>query len=173
MLGSLIAYIREKQGLSKTVVADATKITNHDIQIHLTDAKKINPAVEVDGTVQITEKIGWDFDGTEVTAFTTNYDDDFTKTSADAQRKHVIGDPGDLVLRATSAPEGSTVSVPNWEQVLDVGEEMTYTIVMWIPETGAEQNADQGKAFAAAVNFTTEGNGTGVTGVLSTTSAAE
>ena len=116
---------------------------------------------------------GWDVDGTAVTAFTTDYDyTDFTTDEHDASRKHVIGNKGDLIHSATTVPKGSTtpITIPGFEQVLDVGEEITYTIVMWIPETGSAQNADQGMAFAAAVNFTTEGNGTGVTGVLSTTS---
>lgn len=162
----------------KTIVEDNTKITDYDKQIHKSDANKLagyeNAAVGE--KVTITEKVGWDVDGTEITAITTDYSDtsdpnyNYTKTEADAIRKNVIANKGDLVLKASDATAGSTINVPAWEQVLDIGESMTYTIVMWIPETGEGQNADQGKSFAAGVYFTTEGSGTGVTGVLTTAS---
>lgn len=162
----------KKHTITKTVVADTKKPINHDEEIRLSEAKVKKSDAEVGQTVTWDENIGWDVDGTAVTAFTTNYTySDKTTTPEAASRKHVIGDPGDLVHSATSVPQGSTaaISIPNWEQVLDPGEEMTYTIVMWIPETGSAQNTDQGASFAAGINFTTEGNGTGVTGVLSTT----
>ena len=122
------------------------------------------------------EKVGFDVDGTAIEAYTTDYEKEtdlnkeYTTNAADAERKHVIANKGDLVLSAVDAPAGGTVNVPAWEQVLDKGEKMIYTIVMWIPETGTNQKDDQGKSFAAGVYFTTEGSGTGVTGVLSTTS---
>ena len=117
--------------------------------------------------------VKWDVDGTPVTSYTTNYTHTtFTTSAEDASRKHVIANPGDLVFSAYAVQNGSTtpISIPAFEQVLDVGESMTYTIVMWINEKGEAQNQDQGKAFAAGVNFTTEGGGSGVTGVLSTAS---
>ena len=159
--------------ITKTVVEDTKKPLNHNTEIRLTEAKVKDPGATVGGTVSWTEKIQWDVDGTAVTAYTTDYDyTDYTTSAEDASRKHVIGNPGDLIQTATAVPKGSTEPIPilGFEQVLDVGEEITYTIVMWIPETGSAQNEDQGMAFAAGVNFTTEGNGTGVTGVLSTTS---
>ena len=158
--------------ITKTVVADDTKPINHNTQIRLTEAKVKKEDAAIGEEVTWSERILWDVDGTAVTAFTTDYDHtDFTNDASDASRKHVIGDPGDLVHSATSIAKNSTtaITIPAWEQVLDPNEEMTYTIVMWIPETGSAQNADQGMSFAAGINFTTEGNGTGVTGVLSTT----
>lgn len=126
-------------------------------------------ASDVDGS-----DIGWDVDGTAVTAFATEYTEK-TPDAAAASRKNVIGNPGDLVyakqVTGTKTNNATdTFDIDAFEQVLDVGETMTYTIVMWIPEINENQNNDQGKAFAAGVNFTTEGNNTGVTGVLSTTS---
>ena len=163
----------ETHEITKTVVADDTKPINHNTQIRLSEAKVKKSDAEIGQQVTWNEKIGWDVDGTAVEDFTTDFTyTDFTKNEGDASRKHVIGNKGDLIHSATSVPKNSTtaIPIPGFEQVLDVGEEITYTIVMWIPETGSAQNADQGMAFAAAVNFTTEGNGTGVTGVLSTTS---
>jgi len=166
----------KKHNVSKEVVADdiPTAEFNQYSQIKLAAAQAIegNEDVEVGDTVQVEERIGWDVDGTEVDAFTTTFDSKYVTDSADASRKHVIGDPGDLVHRATPLTMDSTtpITIPAWEQVLDVGESRTYTIVMWINETGSNQNVDQTKSFAGGINFTTEGNNTGVTGVLSTTS---
>ena len=44
---------------------------------------------------------------------------------------------------------------------------MTYTMVMWVHETGSQQDGDQGGKFKATVRFNTSGGGTGVTGDLS------
>lgn len=123
--------------------------------------------------------IGWDVDGTPVTAISTDWQKSndpniaYTASAEDASRKHVIANKGDLVFAAHHVEQASTaaITIPAFEQVLNVGESMTYTIVMWIDETGSAQNDDQGAAFAGGVNFTTEGNGTGVTGVLSATSS--
>ena len=154
------------------------KTFDHKTQICLSRAKTIDSDTTVTAgqTFTWTEKVGFDVDGTAIEEYTEDYENPldknitFTKNEDDAIRKHVIANKGDLVLTATSAAEGSTITVPAWEQVLDKGEKMTYTIVMWIPETGTNQKDDQGKSFAAGVYFTTEGSGTGVTGVLSTTS---
>lgn len=160
-----------KDAAAKKVVANSLSGEDIDLtkQIRLEDALKIDSTATVDGNV----KVGWDVDGVAVTDYTTDYTyTTFTKTPADAIRKNVIGNPGDLVQTATPVEKDAKapITIDAWEQVLDIGEAITYTIVMWIPEMDANQNVDQGKAFAAAVNFTTEGNNTGVTGVLSTTS---
>lgn len=121
----------------------------------------------------------FDVDGTAVSSYAkiaTSYTADGTA----AERKHQIADPGDLVHRMTDLPKiaegqtGSSITIPAFEQVLDPNEEMTYTIVLWIHETGSAQNDDQKASFAGGVYFTTEaGEGsekTGVTGVISATS---
>ena len=58
----------------------------------------------------------------------------------------------------------------NWSrlvQILDPNESLTYTMIFWIEETYTNQSgADMTKNFEASVAFTTEGNGTGVTGSL-------
>lgn len=168
----------EVHNVKKTIVADDASNFDYKTQIRLKDAKTKNPeddddALKAGDEFTWSERIGWDVDGTAVTAYTTDWTVS-NKTTSDeaAARKHVIGNPGDLVHRATLIPKDSTtaIPIPAWEQVLDVGESMTYTIVMWIDETGSGQNEDQSKSFAGGINFTTEGNGTGVTGVLSATS---
>jgi len=50
------------------------------------------------------------------------------------------------------------------DQVLDPGESHTYTVVMWIEEIGTVQ--PQGGSLTARIDFTTENNGQGVTGLL-------
>ena len=158
----------------RTVVEDNAESFNVVTQIKLTDAKKIDPDASLGGKIVV----GWDVDGTPVTDLSTDYlnptdpNKTYTKNAADVSRKHVIANKGDLVFAARSIANGSkdAISIPAFEQVLDVGESMTYTIVMWIQETGSAQNDDQEKSFAGGVNFTTEGNGTGVTGVITANS---
>lgn len=132
--------------------------------------------------------LGWDVDGDadgsdegtdpdgEHTGFTTDFDGgsngsfNKTLTATDAQRKNVIGNPGDLIIAAkTPVTEAWSAEGSEWNrltQVLDIGESMTYTMVLYVNETGSKQE-DQGKSFAGTVSFTTEGSGTGVTGNLS------
>ena len=105
-----------------------------------------------------------------VDTWTTNYTA-ATKDEADAIRKHVIANKGDLVVEKTKVTAKNTSFDFNnqLDQYLDVGESMTYTIILWVDETGSAQN-DQGKQFAGTVRFTTEGNSTGVTGDLTANS---
>ena len=47
-----------------------------------------------------------------------------------------------------------------------------YKVIIWIRESGGDQtDADAGKAFSAGINITTEGSGTGVTGVIAAAQA--
>lgn len=124
--------------------------------------------------------IGDNFDVTaaavsaEATKYTAASDGSFSKTpdAAAVSRKHVIGNVGDLIFADYHLTKGSTtdIPVPAFEQVLDPEESATYTIVLWIEETGSAQNEDQKALFGAGVFFTTEGgsgeNKTGVTGVI-------
>lgn len=74
-----------------------------------------------------------------------------------------------IVTTAWDSDEITAIS-GNWNrlvQTLDPGESMTYTMIFWIEETYENQSAaDMTKSFKADVSFTTEGNGTGVTGNL-------
>lgn len=122
--------------------------------------------------------IGWDVDGTEVTTVTitdaaaSGSDGSFgqTATAADATRKHVIGKPGDLIIAAKApATEDWDDENTEWDrlrQILDKGESMTYTIIVYLAETGGQQNSEQGAKFAATVSFNTSDGSTGVTGSL-------
>lgn len=113
-----------------------------------------------------------------------------------AVRKKVIANPGDLVISAktvgganyveswlasqvtgydeekTAEQQSDAVkqSVADWSrlvQILDPNESLTYTMIFWIEETYTNQSTpDMNKTFEAQVAFTTEGNGTGVTGSL-------
>lgn len=149
---------------AKTVVADNAENFDDITQIKETAAKAIKSDAKVGDSITV----GWDVDGTPVTGYTTEYDVKYVTKAEDASRKHVLANNGDLVFSAYDVANGSTtaIEIPAFEQVLDVGESRTYTIVMWIQETGSAQNEDQEKLFAGGVNFTTEGSGTGVTGVI-------
>lgn len=47
-----------------------------------------------------------------------------------------------------------------------------YKVIIWIRESGKDQTtADAGQAFSAGINITTEGSGTGVTGVIAAAQA--
>lgn len=48
----------------------------------------------------------------------------------------------------------------------------TYTLVMWIEESNSDQTeADSGKVFAAGIQFTSAGGGSGVTGIIAAADA--
>ena len=62
-----------------------------------------------------------------------------------------------------SGDEGAEV---NYSKVtLTSGQTATFTIVVWLEDTGAAQNDEQGKVFAAAVNFKSA-EGSEVTGLI-------
>lgn len=82
---------------------------------------------------------------------------------------------GAVVVADTQLTLNSTarISLDNLSQVLPASGSATYTIVLWIHETGSDQtNTDAGKAFAGGVRISTgilgeDGQATsGVTGVL-------
>ena len=90
-------------------------------------------------------------------------------TTVSDSRNHIVGATGDMVAKG-QFQNGSTdaITLGTLEQVLPKNGSMTYTIVLWIHETGGNQTTeDSGKSFAGSINFTTEGDNTGVTGVLS------
>lgn len=130
-----------------------------------------------DSEITASEK-GWDVDGAIVSSLTTDYENtqdanyQWTKTAADATRKHTVANKGDLVVTQVDLTKDQKVThqLSPLNQYLDIGESMTYTIVLWVDETGSAQDADQGKSFKATVKFTTEGNSTGVTGDLDASS---
>jgi hypothetical protein len=140
---------------------------------------------DVNGTVVTTNM------STFGNAATANGGVSFANTIASTvERKKAIANPGDLVISAKSV--GAAESVESWlasqnlgftnddgridanvadwgrlVQILDPNESLTYTIIFWIEETYNNQSgADMTKNFEASVSFTTEGNGTGVTGSL-------
>jgi len=146
--------------------------------------------------VEASEK-GWDVDGAAVTTKMDNFtvpegkmscvneagstvevNQSFasTTTAEAANRKNVIADRGELVITKTDLTKNSktAIKLAPVEQVLDIGESLTYTIVLWVDETGSAQD-DQGKEFAGTLDFTTEntsgGTSTGVTGVLTVSSS--
>ena len=82
--------------------------------------------------------------------------------------------PKTALLPATDHATGGTVGngrdgVYNWPNTLEtltVGESTTYTVVVWLEETGSDQTTDDaGMAFAAGITFTSN-TGAGVTGII-------
>ena len=113
--------------------------------------------------------LGWDVDGTAVTTNTTDYTyTAFTKNASDAARKHVIANKGDLIISKTDLVKDAktTHNLTPINQLLDDGESMTYTVVLWVDEQKTAQDADQGKDFKATIKFTTATGGKGVSGQL-------
>lgn len=139
---------------------------------------------DVNGTVvtTLTDKYG--------SAATTQNAMSFAQTIESTKiRKSVVANPGDLVISAKSVGAANSVeswlasqnvgfdesarvnaNVADWGrlvQILDPNESLTYTMIFWIEETYTNQSeGDMTKNFEAQVAFTTEGNGTGVTGSL-------
>ena len=70
--------------------------------------------------------------------------------------------------QATKLTKNSTdpIDMSGLSTSLGVGESITYTVLVWLQETKNEQNTEQGGFFKAGINVTTEGNSTGVTGLL-------
>lgn len=77
---------------------------------------------------------------------------------------------GETMSTTAMSSEDKSNIAANWNrlvQILDPNESLTYTMIFWIEETYTNQSpADMTKNFEAQVLFTTEGNGTGVTGSL-------
>jgi len=84
----------------------------------------------------------------------------------------VLGKLGDMVVARTAVPTLSEGATHNFrlaalDQTLRPGGEVTYTVVMWLHENWENQEADETKAFAAGITFSTSLGGSGVTAVLS------
>ena len=79
-----------------------------------------------------------------------------------------------LAHTATKLTKNSVtpISMPGLTATLSSGSSVTYTILVWLQETGDTQNTEQGGVFKAGVNVTTGGNSTGVTGVMEDSSAS-
>ncbi len=73
-----------------------------------------------------------------------------------------LGHPATKLTQNSTSP----ISMPGLSTSLGGGESVTYTILIWLQETGVTQNTEQGGTFKAGVNVTTGGNSTGVTGIL-------
>ena len=70
--------------------------------------------------------------------------------------------------QATKLTTGATTNaMPGLTTTLNAGASVTYTILVWLQETGDDQNTEQGGSFAAGVNVTTGSGSGGVTGVMS------
>ena len=91
----------------------------------------------------------------------------FTDVATATPKSTTTAEPGDLVHKATSIEGTTTIKLPNLEELLAIGGSSTYTIVLWINETGFAQNGDQGNSFAGGIFFTTENDSNmGITGVI-------
>ena len=127
-----------------------------------------------DNAIKGKTAVKYDVDGTAVT------------TGSDTAA-HVVGTNGDLVVSNGTLTCNSTeaIELEPLEQVLPASSSVTYTIVLWLHETVHDQSdsslarcavgtgakegntyESSGAKFAATVNVTTAGGGTGVTGVL-------
>lgn len=108
-------------------------------------------------------------------------------TTVGTPSKHDVGTNGDLVVSNTQLTYNDTTSheIAQLEQVLENQEAVTYTVVIWLQETGKNQSDtevavgatgtgdhagntnESGKTFEAGINITTVKGTTGITGVIS------
>jgi len=142
-----------KVDVSQRVFVRMTPNVNTFTNLHYAVFKGTSAQVEA-------TDVGFDVDGTVVSALETG--------NTEASRKHKIANAGDLVIKDTHLPKDNhnRITLAPLEQVLDKDESMTYTIVLWVHETGSAQDVDQDKNFAATISVDTGDAGTGVTGVL-------
>lgn len=86
----------------------------------------------------------------------------FTLTAQTTSNNSTLGH------QATKLTKNSVtaINMPGLSTTLNAGQSITYTILVWLQETGESQNIEQGGSFKAGVNVTTGNNSTGVTGVL-------
>jgi len=104
-----------------------------------------------------------------VTDLGDNFDLSKTVPAAPSEtKKNTYGGLGDLVHAAEVIPYDSTAAIDLdlLEQVIDGGDSVTYTMVLWLHEAGEDNEDDQNANFAGGIKFTT-GDGSGVTGVIS------
>ena len=73
-----------------------------------------------------------------------------------------LGHPATKLTQNSTTP----IDMPGLSTSLGAGESITYTALVWLQETGDNQNPEQGGVFKAGINVTTGGNSTGVTGVM-------
>lgn len=91
------------------------------------------------------------------------------KVDTASEKTIATAQDGELLFAKTKvAAENTTMDLTNkLDQVLAGKGDTTFTILVWIDETGAEQDADQGKTFSGYFNFSTaSGDVKGVTAVL-------
>lgn len=130
-------------------------------------------------------------DNATIKASSPYYDVDGTPvTTVSNATSNIIGANGDLVIsNATLTCDSTTpITLQPLEQVLAPSSSVTYTIVLWLHETGKDQSDTSliqapatnawctvgasgntyeiGANFGATINVTTASGGTGVTGVL-------
>ena len=77
---------------------------------------------------------------------------------------------GSLIVAKGKVPKTTENSgLVTWDNTLETltpGESTTYTVVVWLEETGSNQTSvDAGKNFAAGITFTSD-TGAGVTGII-------
>lgn len=108
---------------------------------------------------------GWNVTEAAVTAKYTPATD-ATTAAGNTAGTEVVGKLGDMVVGRTATKAGDSYILPALEQTLKPGGEVTYTVLMWLHETDSNQEADEGKAFAAGITFSTSLGGSGVTAVL-------
>ena len=89
-------------------------------------------------------------------------ENNFTLTAQTTSGNSTLGHTATKLTKNSVIP----INMPGLSTVLSANSSITYTILVWLQETGATQNTEQGGQFKAGVNVTTAGNGTGVTGIL-------
>ncbi len=92
----------------------------------------------------------------------TGSGNNFTLIPQTAASNATLGHPATKLTQNSTSP----ISMSGLSTNLGTGESVTYTILVWLQETGTTQNTEQGGIFKAGVNVTTGSNATGVTGVL-------
>ena len=86
----------------------------------------------------------------------------FTLTLQTTAGNSTLGHQATKLTKNNTSP----IDMPGLSASLNAGGSVTYTVLVWLQETGNDQNTEQGGTFAAGINVTTGGNSTGVTGIM-------
>ena len=128
-------------------------------------------AQEVVGSISFSGNTGFSnikyavFKGLASSITTYNVNDELKSTTATGATNGTLVARGSMPAKGVT--EGTTQVWENTRETLAKEGTTSYTVLVWLEETGGDQNAEMGQKFSASILFSSP-SGTGVTGVLTT-----
>ena len=157
---------------AQKIYANITVVTNTFTNLYFTILDETGTAVipatsfkfDSDNTNKTEGEAKTNANGT-VTYTTTK--DDKTKLELNALTQTLLASPTEVAADNKNDASKYTLKESGTDKNF-----RKYKVIIWIRESGKDQtDADAGQAFSAGINITTEGSGTGVTGVIAAAQA--